>query len=501
MGENEAAEQVVTDPTWLTNIRFFFRQKDIDHMAVHGYNLASYAAVKKHALEIHFQVTPPAQMPPPPDTPWSTEKVQTFNNWIANGCPLGFATAQPAGARAAVAAPDRLRKNIATLGDDEIEKLKTAFSGLMARDADPTDENSYFAIAGAHGLPGAWCAHHDDPFNPWHRTFLRIFEDQLRTIPGCEDVTLPYWDITTELPPVLSEAPFGSYELPRDPGATSDPPEPGTWFPYTTNRVPPAQIMQNMGPPPGNDVYADVDTSLQQSLWGTYNSGGYQKFSMQAHDGGHDSIGETMQHQDVAAYDPVFWFFHCNLDRLWLSWQTLVGATTLSGFESTITGDSSWLAPPFNGLPPFQTTADQTIAFGIAYDELAPVSEEAPLENKAGSLEAGRSFSIKSSAPVSVRVKDIDRLNIPGPFVVKLLADGEPIAQRAFFQPRQPRNCENCRKTGLVNIDFRIDHDKLLDRTLSVAIEMRGRDEVGARFPLSQAGNPTINARLLLDDE
>jgi tyrosinase len=64
-----------------------------------------------------------------------------------------------------------------------------------------------------------------------------------------------------------------------------------------------------------------------------------------------------------------------------------------------------------------------------------------------------------------------------------------------------PRNCENCRKQALINIDFRIEQEKLLDRRLSVEIEVLGHEEIGARFPLSQAGNPTINARLLLEDE
>ena len=71
------------------------------------------------------------------------------------------------------------------------------------------------------------------------------------------------------------------------------------------------------------------------------------------------------------------------------------------------------------------------------------------MENKVGSVNAAQMFSIQRSAPVSVRVKNIDRLNIPGSFAVTLLANGEPIA----------------------------------------------------KCPLSQAGNPTINARLLREDE
>lgn len=499
MAENEGADQVVAAPTYMADIRFFFREKDIEHMAPMGYNLATYTGVKGHALEIHFQTAPPDRLMPkgPASEKWSDERVQTFRNWIINGCPLGVATPGPDPAPAAAPA-DRVRKSVASLGDPEVQALKEAFSGVMARD--PSDPTSYFAIAGAHGLPGAWCAHHDDPFNPWHRTFLKILEDQLRSIPGCADVTIPYWDFTAPLPELLQQPPFASYVLPRDPGTTSDPPQPGVYFPYTTSRFDPGTIKRNMQL---YGVYTDTDESQTKSTWGTYRTGGYQKFSMQAHDGGHNSIGPTMRDQNVAAYDPVFWFFHCNLDRLWLKWQIKMQATTLAGFKTTIAhGDTSWLSTPFNGLPPFATTADQTIAFGVSYDEADLVSpEELPMENTAGSVDAARSFSIKRSAPVSVRVKDINRLNIPGTFVVKLLADGEPIAQRAFFQPKKPRHCSNCRKLELVNIDFRIDQEEILDKKLSVEIEVPDLEHVGERFPLSQAGNPTINARLLLEDE
>jgi hypothetical protein len=208
--------------------------------------------------------------------------------------------------------------------------------------------------------------------------------------------------------------------------------------------------------------------------------------------------------QEVASFDPVFWFFHCNLDRLWLQWQQKVGATTLQGFMSTITGDTTWLTDaPFNSLAPFDTTSGQSIDLGIAYEEDQMLKSFAatPLENTAGSIEAARSFTIRRTTPVSVRVKDIERLNIPGSFVVNLLADGVPIAKRAFFQPDAPQHCPNCRKAALVNIDFRIDPDKLLDRNLSVSIDVPTHQAMGTRFPLSAAGNPTVNVRLLLEEE
>jgi tyrosinase len=492
MAETDVADQVVVSPTYMVDIRFFFRPEDAEHMGAKGVELGTYDGVKRNALAIYAHTAPPnADMPPDAAGKWTAAQSQTFKNWIVNGYPLGSAT-PPAPENGVPAG--RLRKNVESLSSQEIEALKTAFAGLMERD--PSDANGYFALAGIHGLPQRWCLHHEDRYNPWHRVYLKRFEDALRFVPGCEDVTMPYWDISTPLPALLQQPPFASYALPQDPGVSASPPATG-YFPYSTQRYPLGTIARNLQ---DFEVLEEITTSLNQSVWGASDINGYQDFSIQAHDGGHLSIGPTMRDQNVASYDPVFWFYHCNLDRLWLSWQQKVSATTLTGFKSTLSGDADWLSAPFNALPPFTETADQTIAFGISYDKL-DLGEEVALENKVGSVEAARSFSIKSSSPVSVRVKDIDRLGIPGSFVVNLLADGEPIAKRAFFQPRTPTDCDGCRKHALINIDFRIDQDKILDRKLSVAIEVPTHEEIGTRFPMSKAGNPTINARLLLEDE
>jgi hypothetical protein len=209
-----------------------------------------------------------------------------------------------------------------------------------------------------------------------------------------------------------------------------------------------------------------------------------------------------MSDQNVASYDPVFWFYHCNIDRLFMQWQGTVGAMTLIGFESTLSGDIGWLSPPFNVLTPWTQTIADSLDLGISYQVPPDAVEGAALENKLGSVDAARSFTIKRSSPVSVRVKGIDRLAIPGSFSVHLLADGEVIAKRGFFQPTRPRECETCVKNAIVNIDFRLDQEQILDRKLSVEIEpVAGFEDVGPRFPLSRAGNPTINARLLLEDD
>ena len=83
---------------------------------------------------------------------------------------------------------------------------------------------------------------------------------------------------------------------------------------------------------------------------------------------------------------------------------------------------------------------------------------------------------------------------------VTLLADGQPVATRAFFQPNRPQDCANCVKNGIVSVNFRVDLDSIADKKLSVEIKPQSLAASGETFPLSEAGTPTIDARLLLDD-
>lgn len=109
----------------------------------------------------------------------------------------------------------RVRKSILEIQQDyengkpqELENLMTAWAGIKA--LDPTDLNSFFIIGGYHGEPfrgagyannqwwGGWCNHGNVLFPTWHRMYLARLEQDLQSIPGCEDVMLPYWDETDE---------------------------------------------------------------------------------------------------------------------------------------------------------------------------------------------------------------------------------------------------------------------------------------------------------------
>jgi tyrosinase len=109
-----------------------------------------------------------------------------------------------------------------------LENLVRAFRGIQR--LPPTDPNLFHVIGGYHGQPfrdsakfeneanenywGGYCNHNNVLFPTWHRAYLLRLEDALRSIPGCADVTLPYWDecfdrdADVQLPKILTSPTF-----------------------------------------------------------------------------------------------------------------------------------------------------------------------------------------------------------------------------------------------------------------------------------------------------
>jgi hypothetical protein len=495
------ADVVVDAPTYMRDIRHFFDGVDLEHMLARGIDLTTYPALRAAATRVFQHTRPPnADMPPDPARRWSQERSTTFRNWITAGLPLGTPDTAPV----QPGTGDRIRKDARDLTDDEITTLRTAFQGLMDRPGDavtdraPTADDNYFGWASVHGLPDPFeCLHHEDRFLPWHRPMLIGFEDALRSVPGCEHVTLPFWDITAEPPAFLYTAPFSSFTLPRDIGdgfAAGD----------STQRNSATDVLTNVNK---RNIPANINAALSQFDWGTFRNtleGG-------GHDNGHPSTGATMSNPEVATYDPIFWFFHANWDRLWWEWQQTMQATTEWTFRSTITdGQSDFLTSGFDDLPPFTTKVADTIdlaAAGVGY-ALAqtpppgpPRPSIAPLTF--GSLAAARAITVQPQRQASVRLKGIDRLAIPGTFEAVLSADGVPVARQAFFQPIRPRECIGCREKGTINLDLMVDVDAIIGRDLTTTIQLLtpGAERIGRTFPLSSCGNPTLNVRLPLQGQ
>jgi tyrosinase len=105
-----------------------------------------------------------------------------------------------------------------------LEDLIRAWKGIQ--ELPSTDPNSFFIIAGYHGEPfrgagwgnaswwGGYCNHGNVLFPTWHRSYCFRLEKALQSIPGCENVTLPYWDEMDDisfkegLPPIFLKKKF-----------------------------------------------------------------------------------------------------------------------------------------------------------------------------------------------------------------------------------------------------------------------------------------------------
>lgn len=102
---------------------------------------------------------------------------------------------------------------------NELDKLIHAFRKIQ--DADPGEPGnpnlkSFYVIAGLHGQPfrgagyansawwGGYCHHGNVLFPTWHRAYLFHLERALQAVPGCQEVTLPYWnEMEDKLPEIF----------------------------------------------------------------------------------------------------------------------------------------------------------------------------------------------------------------------------------------------------------------------------------------------------------
>jgi tyrosinase len=144
----------------------------------------------------------------------------------------------------------------------------------------------------------------EDLFLPWHRYFVYSFERVVRTVISDPTFTLPYWNY-------LSPA---SRAIPPEFRDSADPVLKAL---FRMDRI--GQVNQGSAIDGGfpvspinlNDLRYDDYSSFCQSL------------DFQLHGTVHVLVGNGRGMGAVpwAGNDPVFWVHHCNVDRLWASWN------------------------------------------------------------------------------------------------------------------------------------------------------------------------------------
>ncbi|MCW8137599.1 MAG: tyrosinase family protein [Planctomycetota bacterium] len=247
----------------------------------------------------------------------------------------------------------RYRKNIVDLTAQELHRLRVAFEKLYAISAQNRwDERGYSWIAGVHGMPPPqYCEHGSIHFTTWHRTYLYRFELLLRDQDS--SVVLPYWDWTSDeslaegLPTAVTDATY------VDPVAAESRPNP---LASAYNPVDDAMTSRTPQPLPR---LRQLRTLVRQALVAP-SFGEFSSLMENPHNGLHVWVGGDMGAVRTAAYDPLFWFHHCNVDRLFWVWQQQHPNARYP--ESVLR----------NVHRPFEHTGDQTIdtaQLGYSYAE------------------------------------------------------------------------------------------------------------------------------------
>jgi tyrosinase len=203
----------------------------------------------------------------------------------------------------------RIRKNLLKLDKRELQALNDGFEALVAVEG----FGGYQHIAGVYGKPGQAYRPPAHLFLPWHRAYLLSFERVLERLwPG---VNLAYWDWTE---PVASIKGIPG-RLRKVAYADKDQ---GVWLnqfcrapidcighEYLTERHPGKAA--DLKP-----LAEKVQQALAQNSFADFNS-----LMEEASDGFRGWVGGHMNDNDYAAYDPMFWFHHANVDRIWWQWQ------------------------------------------------------------------------------------------------------------------------------------------------------------------------------------
>jgi len=246
----------------------------------------------------------------------------------------------------------RVRKNVRSLSTTEIRKLQNAMRSSLNT---AIRWWNYQDVAHYHGAPNTGsdalcgegnicCPHGSSQFLPWHRLLMANMEELLGE-------PLPYWDWTEDddVPDIFEtiSVPFKNSE-----SVAFD------QFCDGTNRT-----FHRRG--------RDIDTQaedLKRSVALAFESETYDQFWRrieQPHNALHVRMGCDMAFALTAAYDPVFYLHHANVDRQFAFWQELQRIRRDRGEIDTEidVSDLQTALQPFNNetVNPYETTRKNSL--------------------------------------------------------------------------------------------------------------------------------------------
>ncbi len=216
-----------------------------------------------------------------------------------------------------------IRKEIREMSSREQERFLNALNRMM-------ENGDYFRLAGYHGWPNDYCAHRQEVFPHWHRAYLCDVERSLiradMDLGNDGNVGLPYWDwtrptINGQVVPNLIRDNFGQI-----PSALQS----------QIRSVAGGSTLINRGYQLSRDstitrrlrssfVNSKVNEALlQPQHWRAASTEWSAGASIEtSHNDIHVACGYPMTSVNYAAFHPIFFLHHCNVDRIYERYLTI----------------------------------------------------------------------------------------------------------------------------------------------------------------------------------
>jgi tyrosinase len=245
----------------------------------------------------------------------------------------------------------------------------------------------------------ATCQHASPYFTTWHRWYLYYFERICRKLSNNPDFVLPYWNYGSDTGPSL-QLPDQFITVSQDPsqpnvlffddrglgfadGQATGPQNVamnnGGFLPYPLTQYGPALSTNVMFP---SDDSSNINTDPTQPGYLAFGHSG--RLECAPHDNVHSYVGGWMQNVPSAAGDPIFYMHHCQIDRLYASWEAMPGSTYNWGDKPTQPAEQTWKSKPAsfvdeNGHLVQVKLGDaiSTSALDYDYDHLVPPAHPA----------------------------------------------------------------------------------------------------------------------------
>ncbi|KAI1743006.1 hypothetical protein F4680DRAFT_471875 [Xylaria scruposa] len=367
-----------------------------------------------------------------------------------------------------------IRKNLAALSTKEKDDLVKAFKAIQ--DLEPDDYDSYFTIAGYHGISSSIYCHHGDVLFPaWHRAYLSRLEKALQK--QVSGVMLPYWDQLDRnqipIPTILTDRtyrfadgteipnPLYSYSLIGTTKTTTILNENiRTWLTqssYITNEGEklPAGVQykyQNCLDAPSYTIFSNTASAerwnhdnpgkMIYSLENLHNNihlavGGFEV----PRQGSRNAIGFDMGENETTSFDPIFFFHHAWIDYLFWNWQERQSTNELTFLEHTYPGVNDYT--PDSPLHPFKGPDGSPLTSNLVYNisDLGYVYDQKIPE-------------AKPTVPVTsprLTIPKVSLRNISGPFFISVWVNidknnHEMIDADGILSHWNLSKCENCQQ-------------------------------------------------------